>query len=70
MIKEMIIALVQPGDTVKITPNRKMPKADRTFKVDAVLESGFLYGCSTTCDGYVMPFTWIKDIKIVASAGK
>lgn len=65
MVKEIIIALVQPGDTVKITPTRNAPNAERKFKVNAVLDDGFLYGCSTTCDGYVMPFSWIKDIKIV-----
>ena len=65
MIKEMIIALVKPGDTVEITPISKVPNAERRFKVNDVLDDGFLYGLSTTCDGYVMPFAWIKDIKIV-----
>ena len=65
MVKEMIIALVKPGDTVEITPIPKVPNAERRFKVDKILDDGFLYGLSITCDGYVMPFTWIQDIKIV-----
>ena len=65
MFKEMIIALVKPGDTVEITPISKVPNAERRFKVNDVLDDGFLFGLSTTCDGYVMPFSWIKDIKIV-----
>ena len=65
MTKEIIIALVKPGDTVEITPIPKVPNAERRFKVDEILDDGFLHGLSTTCDGYVMPFTWIQDIKIV-----
>ena len=65
MVKEMIMALVKPGDTVEITPISNVPNAERRFKVDEVLDDGFLYGLSITCDGYVMPFGWIKDIKIV-----
>lgn len=66
MVKETIIALVKPGDTVEITPISKVPNAERRFKVNDILDDGFLYGLSTTCDGYVMPFSWIEDIKIVA----
>ena len=66
MIKETIIALVKPGDIVEITPIPKFPNAERRFKVNEVLDNGFLYGLSTTCDGYVIPFSWIQDIKIVA----
>ena len=65
MVKEMIIALVKPGDTVEITPISKVPDAERRFKVDEILDDGFLFGLSTTCDGYLMPFEWIEDIKIV-----
>lgn len=66
MVKETIIALVKLGDTVEITPISKVPNAERRFKVNDILDNGFLYGLSTTCDGYVMPFSWIEDIKIVA----
>lgn len=66
MVKETIIALVKPGDTVEITPISKVPNAERRFNVNDILNDGFLYGLSTTCDGYVMPFSWIEDIKIVA----
>ena len=67
MVKETIIALVKPGDTVEITPIPKVSNAERRFKVNDILDDGFLYGLSTTCDGYVMPFTWIQDIKIVGN---
>lgn len=66
MVKEIVMALVKPGDMVEITPIPKVPNAERRFKVNEVLDNGFLYGLSTTCDGYVMPFAWIQDIKIVA----
>lgn len=65
MIKEIIIALVKPGDTVEITPISKVLNAERRFKVNDILDDGFLYGLSTTCDGHVIPFSWIEDIKIV-----
>ena len=65
MVKEIVMALVKPGDIVEITPISKVPNAERRFKVDEILDDGFLYGLSTTCDGYRMPFMWIEDIKIV-----
>ena len=65
MIKETIIALVKPGDTVEIIPIPKVPNAKRRFKVDEILNDGFLFGLSTTCDGYLMLFEWIEDIRIV-----
>ena len=65
MVKEIVMALVKPGDTVEITPISNVPNAERRFKVNEVLDDGFLYGLSTNCDGYVMPFGWIEDIKIV-----
>lgn len=66
MVKGIVMSLVKPGDMVEITPISKVPNAERRFKVDEVLDDGFLYGLSETCDGYVIPFTWIQDIKIVA----
>lgn len=61
----MVLQMVKPGDTVEIVPNNKFPNADRVFKVDDITEEGFLYGLSEYCDGYVMPFYWIEDLKIV-----
>ena len=62
---QIVLAMVKPGDEVEITPIDRVPNCERHFKVDEVLADGFLYGCSITCDGYVIPFSWIKDIKIV-----
>ena len=56
---------VKPGDVVRIVPIDKVPNADREFKVNELLEDGFLYGLSTTCDGYVMPYFWIKSLQVV-----
>lgn len=60
-----ILNMVKVGDVVEITPIDKVPNAERRFKVDDITKEGFLYGLSETCDGYVIPFYWIKDIKIV-----
>lgn len=59
------VDLVKPGDTVRIVPIDKVPNADREFKVDELLNEGFLYGLSTTSDGYVMPYSWIKRLKVI-----
>lgn len=57
--------LVKPGDTIKITPIDKVPNCEREIKVDYITEEGFLYGLSETCDGWIIPFNWIKDFEIV-----
>ena len=62
---EIILSMVKKGDTIEIEPIDKVPNIDKHFKVDEVLDNGFLYGCSIRCDGYVIPFNWIKNIKIV-----
>lgn len=59
---------VHPGDTVRIVPIDKVPNADREFKVNKLLNEGFLYGLSTTCDGYVMPYSWIKSLRVIKRA--
>ena len=56
---------VKVGDTVRIVPIDKVPNAERQFKVNALLDQGFLYGLSTTCDGYVIPYSWIKRLTVV-----
>lgn len=56
---------IKAGDVVEIKPIKNVPNCERRFKVDAVLNYGFLYGCSTTCDGYVIPFRWVSSIKVV-----
>lgn len=63
---DIILNLVKPGDIVEIIPIDKFPNAERKFKVDEITKEGFLYGLSETCDGYVIPFNWIKDISIVS----
>lgn len=65
MVRDMVIALVKRGDTVRITPIDRMPNLDREFKVDYVNEKGFIYGLSPYSDGYQMPFWAIKDIEII-----
>ena len=56
---------VKKGDTVRIVPIDSVPNAERVFKVDELLNQGFLYGCSITCDGYVIPYSWIKSIRVI-----
>lgn len=64
-INEIVLQMVKVGDTVEIVPIDKFPNAERRFKVDEITEEGFLYGLSEYCDGYVIPFSWIKELKIV-----
>lgn len=66
MTKDIVLAMVKVGDTLEITPISTFPNAERKFKVDDILEEGFLYGASETCDGYVIPYYWIQDVKIVS----
>lgn len=56
---------VNVGDTIRIVPIASVPNAEREFKVNALLNDGFLYGLSTTCDGYVIPYSWIKSLRVV-----
>ena len=63
--KDIILSLVKIGDTVEIVPSSKMPNADRKFRVQDITKNGFIYGISENCDGYLMPFYAIEDIKIV-----
>lgn len=63
--RDIVLGMVKVGDTIEITPNPKVPNAEKIFKVDEILEEGFLYGSSETCDGYVIPYSWIKDVKII-----
>lgn len=62
---QMVLQMVKPGDIVEIQPIDKFPNAERKFKVDAITKNGFIYGVSEYCDGYEMPFYWIKSLKIV-----
>lgn len=65
LVRDVVIANVKVGDTVEIVPIDKVPNAERRFKVDDKTKEGFLYGVSEYCDGYVIPYYWIKSIKIV-----
>lgn len=65
MIKETVIACVKPGDVVEIVPIDKVPNCERKFKVFGKTNTGFAYGITETCDGYEIPYSWIKSIKIV-----
>ena len=58
------IKRVKKGDIINITPIDKVPNCERQIKVDEVTSEGFLYGVSTTCDGWIIPFYWIKDFEI------
>lgn len=64
-VSEIVLQMVKAGDTVEIVPIDKFPNAERKFKVDEITKEGFLYGLSEYCDGYVIPFNWIKELKIV-----
>lgn len=70
IVRDTILTLVKVGDTIEITPHPKVPNTEKVFRVDDILEEGFLYGVSETCDGYVIPYSWIKDIKIIRSHSK
>lgn len=59
----MKISDVKIGDTIRITTKENVPNATREFKVDAILPDGFLFGCSTTSDGRMIPFSWIESIR-------
>lgn len=65
LVLDAVLPCIKSGDTVEIVPIDKFPNAERRFMVNDKLEEGFLYGLSETCDGYVMPYSWIKEIKIV-----
>lgn len=65
LVNQTVLSMVKPGDTIEIEPIDKFPNAERKFKVDGITEEGFLYGLSEYCDGYAIPFYWIKNIKIV-----
>lgn len=65
MRDRVVMALIKKGDIVEIEPIDKIPGCDIKFKVDEVLPDGLLYGCSETCDGFVVPFKWIKHIRIL-----
>ena len=56
---------VKVGDRIRIVPIDSVPNAEREFKVNALLNEGFLYGLSTTCDGYVIPYSWVKSFKVI-----
>ena len=61
----IILPLVKPGDRVRIVPRASVPNAQREFKVNAILPDGFLFGVTERCDGYILPFMWIKEIAII-----
>lgn len=61
----MKISEVKVGDTIRITPKNNVPNAQREFKVDDITLDGFVFGCSTTSDGRMIPFSWIKSIRKV-----
>lgn len=65
MVRDVTIALVRRGDKLQITPIDRVPNFEREITVDWVEDGRFIYGCSTTFDGYGYPFWAIKDIKIV-----
>ena len=63
---EIIINILNPGDVVQITTTNSAPdECPKKFKVNDILKDGLLYNCSITCDGYIFPYSWIKEIKIV-----
>lgn len=65
MSRDIIIALVKPGDTIKVKARESLPNFSGTYKVDYLVDDGFLYGVSGSCDGYTMPFWAIEEIAIV-----
>ena len=65
MVKDMTITLVKVGDTIEIEPIDRMPNLDRKIQVQRIADSGFCYGMTADCDGYMIPFWAIKAIKIV-----
>ena len=61
----IVMGMLQRNDLVRIVPIKKCPNAERVFVVDDILDNGFLYGVSETCNGYVIPFNWVEDISII-----
>lgn len=59
-----IINCVKRGTILEIEPIDKLPNFEHEIKVDYVTKDGFVYGMSTTCDGYLYPFYAIKSLKI------
>lgn len=57
-----LLKYLKEGDEIEIIPIDKFPNADRKFKINYFSKDGFVYGLSETCDGYEMPFNWIKGI--------
>lgn len=68
-IKDTIISMVKVGDTIEIEPTDRMPYLDRVVTVQRIINSGFssgfCYGMTADCDGYMIPFRAIKSIKII-----
>lgn len=65
MVKDIVLSMIKRGDIVEIVPIDKLPNLDRVLKVWDVSSNGIIYNVSVTCDGYEMPFSWIKEVKIV-----
>ncbi len=64
-VSQMILPIIKKGDIIEIEPIPKFPNCERKITVDDITDKGFLYGCSTTCDGYMIPFYFINSLKII-----
>ena len=65
MTRDMVWALIQPGDVVKVTATDKLPGFSGIYRVQEKNDDWFLWGSTIRCDGYSMPLWAVKDIKIL-----
>lgn len=62
---ELILPLVQKGNTIQIKSTKNFPNVPKKIKVDYITNNGFVYNVSSTCDGYTIPFYMIDSFKIL-----
>lgn len=64
IIESLKLCSLHEGDTVIITPHEKFPDAEKELDFYMLTPEGILYGVNEHCDGYIMPYSWIKDFTV------
>lgn len=62
--EEIALSSLKTGVHLRLTPIPKLPNMDRDIRLDGITdfygEPAVLYNRSETCDGYSIPFSWIR----------
>lgn len=67
MTRDMVWALVQPGDVVKVKAISTLPGFSGVYRVQYKYDESFAWGITDRSDGYEMPLWAVDTIKILDS---